>query len=73
MPRWRAQRAGDVLGAHRITDAFVADVRPLLAKVREEMGLHPDPIAAHRAGDYAQRVAQERGVTALSGSGYPSA
>jgi L-rhamnose isomerase/sugar isomerase len=69
-----AQRAGDVLGAHRIyMDAFETDVRPLLAKVREESGLHPDPIAAHRAGDYAKRVAQERGVAALSGSGYPSA
>jgi len=69
-----AQRAGDVLGAHRIyMEAYETDVRPLLAKVREEKGLYPDPIAAHRAGDYAQRVAQERGVAASGGSGYPSA
>src|SRR5690606_21369470 len=69
-----AQRAGDVHGAHRIyMEAYETDVRPLLAKVREEKGLYPDPIAAHRAGDYAQRVAQERGVAASGGSGYPSA
>lgn len=56
-----AQAAGDVLGAHRIlTDAYDTDVRPLLAKVREEMGLHPDPIAAYRADDYANKVATER-------------
>jgi L-rhamnose isomerase/sugar isomerase len=57
-----AQRAGDVLGAHRIlTDAFDTDVRPLLAQARHEMGLHPDPIAAYQADDYAQRVLAARG------------
>lgn len=69
-----AQRAGDVLAAHReYMTAFETDVRPLLAKVREEMGLHPDPIAAYRADDYAARIARERGVAAASGGGYPSA
>lgn len=63
-----AQRAGDVLGAHRLyMEAFETDVRPLLARVREEQGRHPDPIAAHRADDYARRVAQERGVAASAG------
>lgn len=58
----RAQAAGDVLGAHRIlTDAYETDVRPLIARVREEMGIHPDPVAAYRADDYAARVAGERG------------
>jgi len=67
-----AQLTGDVLGAHRIVvDAFETDVRPLLATVREEMGLHPDPIAAYLADDYAARVAEERG-TASEGSGYPT-
>lgn len=67
-----AQRDGDVLEAHRILRAaFLADVRPLLAKTREEMGLHPDPIAAFRADDYAQRIAEERGTEA-GGGGYPS-
>src|SRR5205814_1758627 len=39
-----AQRAGDVLGANAILmDAYNTDVRPLLASVRESLGLHPDP------------------------------
>jgi L-rhamnose isomerase/sugar isomerase len=67
-----AQNAGDVLGAHRVlTDAYQTDVRPLLAQVHEEMGLHPDPIAAYKADDYAQKVAAERG-TAAAGGGYPT-
>jgi L-rhamnose isomerase/sugar isomerase len=67
-----AQNGGDVLGAHReLVEAYETDVRPLLARVREEMGLHPDPIAAYRADDYAQRIAEERG-TAAAGGGYPT-
>jgi L-rhamnose isomerase/sugar isomerase len=63
------QRAGDVLGAHLILkDAFETDVRPLLAQVRVEMGLHPDPIAAYRSDSYAQRAAETRGTAVLSGS-----
>ncbi|MDX1995904.1 MAG: L-rhamnose isomerase [bacterium] len=66
------QQAGDVLGAHRVlVDAFETDVRPLLMQVREEMGLHPDPLAAYRADNYAQRVAEERGVATAGSSGYP--
>ena len=43
-----AQQAGDVLGANAaLMDAFNTDVRPLLAELREEMGLDPDPIAAY--------------------------
>jgi L-rhamnose isomerase/sugar isomerase len=69
-----AQRAGDVLGAHRfLSAAYESDVRPLLAKVRQEKGLHPDPIAAHRASGYARRVASERGVASGAGGGFPSA
>ncbi len=68
-----AQLAGDVLGAHRaVMMAFETDVRPLLARVREEKGLHPDPIAAYRADDYASKIAQVRGKSVASG-GYPSA
>jgi len=67
-----AQNGGNVLGAHRVlTDAYETDVRPLLAKVREEMGLNPDPIAAYKADDYAQKIAEERG-TAAAGGGYPT-
>jgi L-rhamnose isomerase/sugar isomerase len=65
-----AQRAGDVLEAHRVLmDAFLADVRPLLAEVRRQLGVPEDPLAAHRASDYAQRLAA-RSVT-VSGGGYP--
>lgn len=67
------QQEGDVLGAHRVlVDAFETDVRPLLAQVRVEMGLHPDPIAAYRADDYARRVAAERGTDSAAGGGFPT-
>lgn len=68
------QAAKDVLGAHReLTGAFELDVRPLLAQVREEMGLHPDPIAALAASGYQQKVAKERGAGGAAGGGYPGA
>ncbi len=68
-----AQKAGDVLGAHRLlVEAYETDVRPLLAKVRQDKGLHPDPIAAHRASDYARQVAEQRGKAAQGGAGYPT-
>jgi L-rhamnose isomerase/sugar isomerase len=56
------QLAGDVMGAHRtLIDAYDTDVRPLLAQVRVEMGLHPDPIAYVRSDDYQRRIIKERG------------
>jgi L-rhamnose isomerase/sugar isomerase len=68
------QAAGDVLGAHRVlTDAFETDVRPLLAQVRLEMGLHPDPIAAFKESGYEQKVAAERGTARGAGGGFPTA
>src|SRR3972149_853379 len=67
-----AQLAGDVLGAHRIlVEAFETDVRPLLAEVREEIGIHPDPIKAYKNDDYALSIAEKRG-TIMSGGGYPT-
>src|SRR5690349_15876659 len=47
-----AQQAGDVLAANAaLMDAFNSDVRPMLAELRTENGLDPDPIAAyHRSG-----------------------
>lgn len=43
------QKAGDVLGAHRmIHDAFEMDVRPLLADMREKAGCPADPLNAFR-------------------------
>jgi L-rhamnose isomerase/sugar isomerase len=69
-----AQGAGDVLGAHRVLlDAYETDVRPLLAKIREEKGLNPEPIAAHRSSSYAQKIAEDRGTAGDTGAGYPTA
>jgi L-rhamnose isomerase / sugar isomerase len=56
-----ARHSGDVLGAHRtLLDAYATDVRPLCAKVREEIGAAADPIAAFTQSGYAERVAEER-------------
>jgi L-rhamnose isomerase / sugar isomerase len=55
------QRAGDVLGANAVLmDAYDTDVRPLLAELRQEMGLDPDPMAAYARSGYAERIAAER-------------
>jgi L-rhamnose isomerase/sugar isomerase len=63
-----AQADGDVLGAHRLlADTNRIDVRPLLAQVREEMGVPTDPITAYRASGYEQKIANERGKSATSG------
>jgi len=68
------QAAGDVLGAHHeLTLAYETDVRPLLAQVREELGLHPDPIAALKASRYEEKIAAERGAVSEAGGGYPGA
>jgi L-rhamnose isomerase/sugar isomerase len=56
-----AQAAGDVLGANAVLmDAYATDVRPLLAEVRQEQGLAPDPVAAYRASGYGERIRAER-------------
>jgi L-rhamnose isomerase/sugar isomerase len=56
-----AQQAGDVLGANAVfMDAYSTDVRPLLAELREEMGLDPDPIAAYHRSGYQERIDAER-------------
>jgi L-rhamnose isomerase / sugar isomerase len=56
-----AQRAGDVLGANAVLmDAYNTDVRPLLAELRTESGLDPDPMAAYAASGYAERIVAER-------------
>jgi L-rhamnose isomerase/sugar isomerase len=68
------QAAADVLGAHRVlTDAYETDVRPLLAAVREEKGLNPDPVAAYQTSDYPARAVRERGQSEGSSGGYPGA
>src|SRR5690349_19528135 len=52
-----AQLAGDVLGANAVLmDAYNTDVRPLLADLREEMGLEPDPVKAYASSGYAEKI-----------------
>jgi L-rhamnose isomerase / sugar isomerase len=56
-----AQLAGDVLAANAaLMDAYNTDVRPLIAGLREEMGLDPDPVAAYLASGYAAKIVAGR-------------
>ncbi|MEU9395108.1 L-rhamnose isomerase [Streptomyces sp. NPDC048324] len=56
-----AQREGDVLAANAVLmDAYNTDVRPLLADIRTEMGLDPDPIAAYHRSGWAEKIVAER-------------
>jgi L-rhamnose isomerase / sugar isomerase len=56
-----AQSAGDVLAANAVLmDAYNTDVRPMLAELREEQGLDPDPMAAYQRSGYGDRIATER-------------
>ena len=51
-------------------DAYNTDVRPLLAEVREEMGIDPDPMAAYRRSGWAaedRRRARRRHPGGLGG------
>ncbi|HXW46496.1 MAG TPA: L-rhamnose isomerase [Streptosporangiaceae bacterium] len=63
-----AQQAGDVLGANAaLMDAYNTDVRPMLAELREDMGLDPDPVAAYYRSGYAEKIVESRvGGTAAS-------
>ncbi len=66
-----AQEAHDVLGANQIVwDAFFTDVQPLLAELREEKGLDPDPLGAFRRSGYLEKIAADRvgGVQASWGA-----
>jgi L-rhamnose isomerase / sugar isomerase len=56
-----AQQAGDVLAANAVVmDAYNTDVRPLLAELRQDMGLDPDPVAAYHRSGYFDRIRTER-------------
>jgi len=63
-----AQQGGDVLGANAaLMDAYNTDVRPLLAELREDMGLDPDPVGAYLRSGYAEKIVADRvGGTAAS-------
>jgi L-rhamnose isomerase/sugar isomerase len=65
-----AQHAGDVLGANGVLmDAYNTDVRPLLAELREDQGLGPNPLVSFQRSGYAARVAAERVGGAQAGWG----
>jgi L-rhamnose isomerase/sugar isomerase len=62
------QATGEVMEGHiLLSDAFRTDVRPLLAKVREEMGVPIDPIADYRASKYEEKIRKTRGMAANLG------
>jgi L-rhamnose isomerase / sugar isomerase len=65
-----AQAVGDVLAANAVLmDAYDTDVRPLLSELREELGLHPDPVAAYLASGYGEKIITERTGGAPAGWG----
>ena len=56
-----AQRDGDVLGANALfMDAYSTDVRPMLADLRAESGLDPDPVGAYHRSGYYETVCADR-------------
>ncbi|MFC0111517.1 L-rhamnose isomerase [Kibdelosporangium aridum] len=66
----QAQSEGDVLGANAVLmDAFNTDVRPMLAELREDMGIDPDPIAAYRRSGHFDKIRAERADGAAAGWG----
>jgi L-rhamnose isomerase/sugar isomerase len=65
-----ARRSGDVLVAHRtLLDAYGTDVRPLCAKVREDLGGSTDPIADFHKSGYLEKATEERKEGAQAGWG----
>jgi L-rhamnose isomerase/sugar isomerase len=56
-----AQQNGDVLEANAVfMDAYNTDVRPLLAEVRADAGLDPNPVAAYRRSGYDEQIIEAR-------------
>jgi L-rhamnose isomerase/sugar isomerase len=48
-----------------LVEAFESDLRPLLGRLREELGVAADPVEAFRAGGYAEKLANERGTASV--------
>jgi len=64
------QENGNVLGANAVVmDAYNTDVRPLLADLRTEQGLDPDPVAAYHRSGYFERIAAARAEGQQAGWG----
>jgi L-rhamnose isomerase/sugar isomerase len=56
-----AQNNGEVLDANAVLmDAYNTDVRPLLAEVRADAGLDPNPVAAYRRSGYQEKIVADR-------------
>ena len=56
-----AQEMGRVVDAEEILkEAYLTDVRPLLWKIRREMGLDPDPLKAFRRSGYYEEICRQR-------------
>src|SRR3954467_1800642 len=56
-----AQNAGDVLESNAVLmDAYNTDVRSLLAEVRADAGLDPDPVAAYKRSGYDEKIIADR-------------
>jgi L-rhamnose isomerase / sugar isomerase len=65
-----SQLGGDVLAAHRtLLDAYSTDVRPLCAKVREDLGGSADPVADFRQSGHLEKATEERKEGAQAGWG----
>jgi L-rhamnose isomerase / sugar isomerase len=65
-----SQLSGDVLAAHRtLLDAYSTDVRPLCAKVREDLGGSADPVADFRQSGHLDKAIEERKEGAQAGWG----
>lgn len=64
----QARHAGDVLAAHRLLlDAYATDVRPMCARVREDLGASADPIADFRSSGYLEKAVDKRKDGAQAG------
>lgn len=58
----KAQQNNDIMQAEAaVREAYEIDVRPLLERVREEMGLNPDPMGAYMESGYEDKKL-ERGI-----------
>ena len=56
-----ARETGDTVEGEQILQrAFNTDVTPILERVRVEMGVDPDPLAAYRRSGYQEKIAKER-------------
>ena len=55
------QQDEDIIMAEKVlTEAFEADITPLLFKVREEMGLPLDPLEFFRGSGYLEKIQRQR-------------